>query len=95
MKFIVSAKSLWILMEKTKAYYVPEKGENYEMVVEKNKLHFNGVSELYVESKEDAKIELSKKQFKRLRKVVRALEDQPIVLYTDGSRQLQIHNICF
>lgn len=92
MRCIVSSKSFWLLMEKEKGFH--NEDGFYELVVDGNKLHFNSVSEIDVESKEGFRIELSKKQFKRLRKVVRALEKQPIVLYKDNSF-LYIQSICF
>ena len=90
MKFIVSSQAFWMLMERSRGRDI----KDYNLIVEGKKVHFNGIAELDVESKEDAQIELSKKKFNRLRKVVRALEDQPIVIYV-VSHALHIQNIVF
>ena len=93
MKFIVSSKAMWILMENIKGT-IDADDDYYTMKVQDKKLHFEGIMELDIEVKSEGEIDLTRKQFKRLRKVLRAIEEQPIVISNDG-RSLQIHGICF
>lgn len=66
--------------------------DEYTLRCQKNKLEFEGLAHVMVECKEDFEIIVHAKQLVRLMKICGILEEQPLVVYYDNNRWINIQN---